>query len=105
MTTLAAGRFAVPLLAATLAGGVAFAQTAAAQTAAAQTSAAQTAAPGARDDEQPTRDQTNRLMRQNGIAPSAEQSRDQLRTLNELDRKLLPNDPSVPAPGVQSRPR
>ena len=100
MTTLAAGRFAVPLLAAILAGGVAFAQTAAAQTA-----AAQTAAPGARDDEQPTRDQTNRLMRQNGIAPSAEQSRDQLRTLNELDRKLLPNDPSVPAPGVQSRPR
>ncbi len=54
--------------------------------------------------QQPTRERTQRLMEQQGVAPSEEERREQLRTLNEIHRQLMPPGTTVPAPGLAPSP-
>ena len=56
--------------------------------------------------QQPTQDRTRDLMRQEGVLPSQEERREELRTLNEVYREVMPQGPgTVPAPGVAAEPR
>jgi hypothetical protein len=54
--------------------------------------------------QQPTRERSRDLMREEGVLPSPEERREELRTLNELYRELVPSPGSVPAPGVVKEP-
>lgn len=53
--------------------------------------------------QQPTRDRVHRLLREEGIAPSPQERRRELRTLNRIHRELMPPGTMVPAPGVGKR--
>lgn len=50
--------------------------------------------------QQPTRQRTQKLFRKEGIAPSPQERRGELRTLNRVHRELMPPGTTVPAPGV-----
>lgn len=50
--------------------------------------------------QQPTRQRTQRLLREEGIAPSPQERRNELRALNRIHRELMPPGTTVPAPGV-----
>lgn len=50
--------------------------------------------------QQPTRERAQRLLREEGIAPSPQERERELRTLNRLHRELMPPGTTVPAPGV-----
>ena len=49
---------------------------------------------------QPTRQRTNTLLRQDNLAPSQQQERQQLKTLNQLNQQLLPGA-KPPAPDIK----
>ena len=49
---------------------------------------------------QPTRQRTQELLRKNDVAPTQQKRRQQLKTLNQLNQKLLP-DAKPPAPSVK----
>lgn len=51
--------------------------------------------------QQPTVERTQRLMRGEGVAEPPQERREELRTLNEIARDLLPPDPVLPAPGLR----
>lgn len=53
--------------------------------------------------QQPTRERAQSLLRDEGIAPSPQERRRELRTLNRLHRELMPPGTTVPAPGVARR--
>lgn len=53
--------------------------------------------------QQPTRKRTQRLFREEGIAPSPQERRRELRMLNRIHRELMPPGTTVPAPGVAGR--
>lgn len=57
-----------------------------------------------RNLQQPTRERTRELLREEGIAPSAEERRSQLRELNDIHRELMPPGSTVPAPGSAVNP-
>ncbi len=50
--------------------------------------------------QQPTRDRTQELLRQNDGQASPADRREELRTLNQIHRELMPPGVTVPAPGV-----
>lgn len=50
--------------------------------------------------QQPTRERAQDLLRQEGEAASPAERRQELRSLNELHRELMPRGTTVPAPGV-----
>lgn len=52
---------------------------------------------------QPERAPTQQKLEQDGIARPAEESRSELRSLNELSRELLPSGAPLPAPALGSR--
>ncbi|MBU8536580.1 hypothetical protein [Falsiroseomonas tokyonensis] len=52
--------------------------------------------------QQPTVERTRRLAREEGVAASPQERREQLRDLNAIARELLPPDPVLPAPGLRS---
>jgi hypothetical protein len=54
--------------------------------------------------QQPTRERTQDLLREQDAAASTEERRQELRTLNELHRELMPPGTTVPAPGVTPPP-
>lgn len=55
--------------------------------------------------QQPAPERARDLLRQEGVLPSPEERREELRTLNQLYRELMPPDPgTVPAPGVAAEP-
>ena len=53
--------------------------------------------------QQPTRDRTQDLMRREGVAESQAERRQELRSLNEIHRELMPPGTTVPAPGLTPR--
>lgn len=55
--------------------------------------------------QQPSQDRVRDLLRQEGILPSPEERREELRTLNQIYRELMPEGPgAVPAPGLTPEP-
>lgn len=52
---------------------------------------------------QPSRGTVQERLRDQGAAPEPEQSREELRDLNELSRRLLPPGSPVPAPGAEGQ--
>lgn len=50
--------------------------------------------------QQPTRQGTQTLLRQDDMAPTNQERKQQLRTLNQLNQKLLPGS-KAPAPNVE----
>ncbi len=50
--------------------------------------------------QQPTRDRTQELLQQEGIRPSPAERREELRSLNEIHRGLMPPGAVPPAPGL-----
>ena len=55
--------------------------------------------------QQPTRERARELMRQEGVLPSAEERREELRTLNEIYRDVMPpGQGTLPAPGLAPEP-
>lgn len=55
--------------------------------------------------QQPAPERARDLMRQEGVLPSPEERREELRTLNQIYRELMPPGPgAVPAPGVAPEP-
>ena len=55
--------------------------------------------------QQPAQERARELMRQEGVLPSAEERREELRTLNEIYRDLMPPGPgTVLAPGLAPEP-
>jgi hypothetical protein len=54
--------------------------------------------------QQPTRERTQDLLREQDAAASPEERRQELRTLNELHRELMPPGTTVPAPSVPPPP-
>ena len=51
--------------------------------------------------QQPSPERARDLMRQEGVLPSPEERREELRALNQIYRELMPPGPgTVPAPGV-----
>ena len=63
-----------------------------------------TGQPWAWQRQQPTRERTRELMEREGVALSPEERREQLRTLNEIHRELMPPGSTVPAPEVARNP-
>ncbi|MGK7870536.1 hypothetical protein [Falsiroseomonas sp. E2-1-a20] len=51
--------------------------------------------------QQPTVERTRRLTREQGVAASPQERREELRDLNAIARELLPPDPVLPAPGLR----
>lgn len=84
------------------AGGAALAQQQA------ETPPRQAEVPPERYRQQPAPERARDLMRQEGVLPSPEERREELRTLNQIYRELMPPGPgAVPAPGLapESEPR
>ncbi len=52
--------------------------------------------------QQPTVERARELMREQGVAESPQERREELRDLNAIARELLPPDPTLPAPGLKS---
>lgn len=56
-----------------------------------------------RRQHQPSRGVVQERQRDQGVAPEPEQSREELRELNDLSRRLLPPGSPVPAPRVEGQ--
>ncbi|GAA0566368.1 hypothetical protein GCM10009416_00400 [Craurococcus roseus] len=55
--------------------------------------------------QQPTQERARGLMRQEGVLPSQQERREELRTLNEIYREVMPEGRgAVPAPGLAPDP-
>ena len=55
--------------------------------------------------QQPTQERARELMRQEGVLPSQQERREELRTLNEIYREVMPEGRgTVPAPGLAPDP-
>lgn len=55
--------------------------------------------------QQPTQERARELMRQEGVLPSQQERREELRTLNEIYREVMPEGRgTVPAPGMAPEP-
>jgi hypothetical protein len=56
--------------------------------------------PDAWQRQQPTRERVQDLLQQDGIQPSPAERPEELRSLNEIHRQLMPPGTTVPAPGL-----